>query len=199
MKLEKGWSVMMRKRPNRPIDRTLFQAGKEESLNAGALDTPERVLAYCQDQGLIDGNATNIQGLIEGNPELSLDFENIGEYDAYIEKTDEKHYRIVINSKHSPTRQRFSMTHEYVHYQVHRQEIKNMPRGERILHRSEERNRIEYQANNYAAEILMPELAFLQISRAKNGDISEIAKEFRVSPLAVRYRARTLGIAGHGL
>ena len=189
----------MRKRPIRPIDRTLFSAGEEQPLDAAVLDTPERVLAYCQDQGFFDGNATDIRDLIEDNPELSLDFEDIGEYDAFIEKTDENQYRIVINSKHPPTRQRFSMAHEYVHYQVHRQEIENMPRGERILHRSEERNSREYQANQYAAEILMPKLAFTQIARAKNGDISEIAKEFHVSPLAVRYRAKILGIAGHGL
>lgn len=189
----------MRKRPNRPIDRTLFSAGQEQSLNAAALDTPERVLAYCRDQDLFDGNATDIQGLIEDNPELSVEFEDIGQYDAFIEKTDENQYRIVINSKHSKTRQRFSMAHEYVHYQVHRQEIENMPRGERILHRSEERDRIEYLASQYAAEILMPEVTFRQIALVKSGHISEIAAEFHVSPLAVRYRAKALEIAGHGL
>lgn len=189
----------MRKRPNRPIDRALFNADDVQSLNAAALDTPERVLAYCQDRGFFDGVATDIQGLIEDNPELSLEFEDIGEYDGFIEKTGDNRYQIVINSRHSQTRQRFSMAHEYVHYQVHRQEIENMPRGERILYRSEERDRIEYQTNQYAGEILMPELTFKQIARAKNGDISEIAKEFQLSPLAVRYRAKSLEISGHGL
>lgn len=189
----------MRKRPIRPIDRTLFKFDEEQSLIATALDTPERVLAYCRDHGFLNGNVTDIQQLIEDNPELTLTFENIGDYDAYIEKIDEHHFRIVINSKHSKTRQRFSMAHEYVHYQVHRQEIENMPHGERILHRSEEKNRIEYQANEYAAEILMPELSFKQVAHIKNGDIAEIAEEFNLSPLAVRYRAKNLGIAGHGL
>lgn len=188
-----------RKRPNRPIDRSIFPSGEEQLLDASALDTPERVLAYCQDRGLIDRVAVDIQTLIEENPNLSLNFEDIGEYDAFIEKTGEDKYRIVINSKHSRTRQRFSMAHEYVHYQIHRSEIENMPHGEKILHRSEERNTIEYQASQYAGEILMPELPFKQIARVKNGDISEIAKEFQVSPLAVRFRAKTLGISGHGL
>lgn len=187
------------KRPKRPIDRTLFEVGEGQSLDPAALDTPERVLAYCKDQGLINGNATDIQRLIEDNPELSLDFENIGKYDAYIEKTAENHYRIVINSRHSKTRQRFSMAHEYVHYQAHRQKIENMPPGERILHRGEEPDEIEYLANRHAAEILMPSSAFKQIVRARNGDISKIAKEFQVSPLAVRYRAKALEIGGHGL
>ena len=190
---------MMRKRPKRPIDSHLYPVVEGQLLNAAALDTPERVLAYCKDLGLFNGNATDIQALIEDNPELSLDFEDIGEYDAFIEKTGDNQYRIVINRKHSKTRQRFSMAHEYVHYQVHRDEIENMPRGERILHRSDERDKIEYLANAYAGEILMPELTFKQIARAKNGDISEIAKEFNVSDLAVRFRAKTLKVAGHGL
>ena len=189
----------MRKRPNRPIDRTLFDFGEERVLDAAALDTPERVLAYCQDQGFFNGTITNIQGLIEDNPELSLDFEDIGEYDAYIKKVGDNHFQIVINKKHSKTRQRFSMAHEYVHYQVHRKEIENMHLGERILHRNEDRDSIEYQANQYAGEILMPETTFTQIAHEKNGDIPEIAKEFHVSPLAVRFRAKILGISGHGL
>lgn len=189
----------MKKRPNRPIDRAIFNAGQDQALDAAALDTPERVLAYCRDHGYIDGNATNIRSVIEGNPELTLEFEDIGEYDAFIEKTHDDHYRIVINNKHSLNRQRFSMAHEYVHYQVHREQIESMPHGERILHRSEERDRVEYQANQYAAEILMPELAFKQVARASNGDITIIAREFNVSALAVRYRAKSLGIVGHGL
>lgn len=189
----------MRKRPKRPIDTKLYRADEEQSFDATALDTPERVLAFCHDHGFLDGDATDIRRLIESNPALSLHFEDIGGYDAYIEKVKDDRYRIVINRKHSQTRQRFSMAHEYAHYQVHRDEIEKMPHGERILHRSEERDNIEYQASQYAAEILMPELAFTQIARAKNGDISEIAKEFHVSPLAVRYRAKSLRIAGHGL
>lgn len=188
----------MRKRPKRPIDKELFAAGDEQSVNASALDTPERVLAYCQQRGFSDGVATDIQELIEDNVDLRLDFEDIGKFDAFIEKMEDGHYRIVVNSRHSITRQRFSMAHEYVHFQVHRNDIQGMPRGERILYRSDERDTTEYQANQYAAEILMPELAFKQVARATNGDISEIAKEFQVSPLAVRFRAKTLRIPGHG-
>lgn len=188
----------MLKRPNRPIDRTIFGAGKEQSLDAAALDTPERILAYCRDRGLIVGVATNIQGLIEENSKLELEFRDIGEYDAYIEKIGDDNYRIVINGKHSVTRQRFSMAHEYVHYQLHRDDIKRMPHGERILFRSEERDVREYQANQVAAEILMPESEFKQVARANNGEISVIGAEFHVSPLAVRFRAKTLEIAGHG-
>jgi Zn-dependent peptidase ImmA (M78 family) len=190
---------MMRKRPNRPIDKSLLDNIFEEGLDLDALDTPERIVAYCRDKGFYNGNATNIQELIEDNPKLNLEFQDIGKFDAFIEKTNADCFRIVINKRHSATRQRFSMAHEYIHYQFHRKEIEEMPRGERIMHRGDELNRIEYQANQNAAEVLMPDPDFRQVTHAKNGDISAVAKEFKVSLLAVRYRAKSLGISGHGL
>ncbi len=189
----------MRKRPNRPIDTAIFNAMAIQSFDANALDTPERILAYCREKKFFNGSSTDIRRLIEDNPELELAFEDLGENDAYIEKIESSKYRIVINSKHPKKRQIFSMAHEYVHYQVHRNEIEGMPHGEKILHRSEERNRIEYQANQYAAEILMPEPEFKQVVRAQNGVVSKIAECFDVSQLAVRFRAKFLDIAGHGL
>jgi len=189
----------MIKRPIRPIDRGIFNTAKSQSFDVVALDTPERVLAYCRERGFINGSSTDIKKLINDNPKLTLVYEELGENDAYIEKTGDNQYRIVINSRHPKKRQKFSMAHEYVHYQVHRIEIENMPHGEKILHRSEERDRIEYQANQYAAEILMPEEVFRRVVREKNGDISKISDDFGVSQLAVRYRAKSLEIKGHGL
>lgn len=189
----------MRKRPNRPIDSSIFNTAEIQTFDVAALDTPERILAYCRKKGFISGNSTNIENLIKDNPRLTLAYEELGENDAYIKETGDNQYRVVINSRHPKKRQKFSMVHEYVHYQVHRSEIEKMPHGEKILHRSEERDRIEYQANQYAAEILMPEEVFRRVVHEKNGNISKISDDFGVSQLAVRYRAKLLGISGHGL
>ena len=189
----------MRKRPIRPIDKDIFPTAESPSLDVTALDTPERVLAYCREKGFIDGSSTDIEKLIEDNPKLTLEYEELGENDAYIQETGDNQYRIVINSGHPKKRQKFSMAHEYVHYQNHRSDIKKKPRGEKILHRSEERNRIERLANQCAAEILMPEEVFMRVVQEKNGNISEVADDFGVSQLAVRYRAKSLEIEGHGL
>lgn len=189
----------MRKRPNRPIDRSKFLAEANAAFDVAALDTPERVLAYCKNVGLMDGNSTDIEAVIRANENLILEFLSIGEFDAYIEKISDEKYKIVINRDKPKVRQIFSMAHEYAHYQLHRPAIEKMPHGERILHRSEERNPIERQANRFAADILMPEDAFHQVVRAHGGNIAEVAKVFQVSQIAVRYRAKSLGIAGHGL
>lgn len=190
----------MKKRPNRPIaqdDRR--QATSPQLVDALALDTPERILAYCREMGFINGTITDVQRLIEGTPNLSLSFEDIGENDAYIRRLDDGSFSIVVNKKHPRTRQRFSMAHEYIHFQMHRPEIDGMALGEKILHRNDERNRIEYQANSGAGEILMPENVFRRVAIENKGSIAALAEAFDVSTLAVRFRARELGIPGHGL
>ena len=187
----------MRKRPQRPIAQ---QAPALPELNADALDTTERVIAYCIKNDLIDGTEVNIESLIELNPNLTLKKKNLKEgIDAHIRELAENKYEIAVNSQHSRTRQRFSMAHEFAHYQLHRDNLAAYAVGERILHRSDERNLIEQQANTFAANLLMPEDLFrAEVSRT-SGNITELAKRFNVSPLALRYRAKTLGFRVHGV
>jgi Zn-dependent peptidase ImmA (M78 family) len=193
----------MRKSPRRPISRSNSAADQiyESALSQDviALDTPERVVEYCRKAGLINGTETNIEELIRKTPGLELEFADTSPNDAYIEKLDEENYRIVINSKHPRNRQRFSMAHEYVHYQMHRPDIEKMPKGERIMHRNDERDRVEYQANRYAGMILMPEDVFREAVNTFSGNIQSIAEAFGVSTLAARFRAKDLEIRGHGL
>ena len=188
----------MRKRPNRPLKPNQDNDQTSIPLDFIALDTPERIIEFCRSRGYVEGQSTDIQKLIEDTPNLNLEFDDLGEYDGSIKKIGEDEYLISINSRHSPKRQRFSMAHEYVHFQFHRDLIEKMPEGEKILHRSEERNRVEYQANRVAAEILMPEKIFVQKAKELNGDIVQLSKLFDVSTLAVRYRAKELGFRGHG-
>ena len=64
-------------------------------------------------------------------------------------------YSIYVNAKHSDTRRRFTIAHEIAHYMSHRGYI-----GDGIvddaLYRSKLSSRLETQANQLAAEILMP-------------------------------------------
>lgn len=186
----------MKKRPNRPIDPTVLGTVTfETDLDATALDTPERILEYFRKKQYIRNGCTSIEAAINENPELELAYEDLGDADAYIMKLADNRFRIAINSRHHKNRQRFSMAHEYAHYQLHREQIGTTPEGERILFRNAERNPIEYQANRVASEILMPEQEFAELVRSANGDIRAIATIFDVSPEAVRVRASQLGWA----
>ncbi|WYK06609.1 ImmA/IrrE family metallo-endopeptidase [Cereibacter sphaeroides f. sp. denitrificans] len=187
----------MRKAPNRPIRKP---APALPDLDVGALDTTERVVQYCIRHGLIDGVELDIERLIEKNPYLTLTRKPLPDgIDAYIKETRPNHFEIGVNSKHSRTRQRFSMAHEFAHYQLHRANLNDLAEGERILHRSDERNFVEYQANTFAASILMPEDIFRSEVKRTQGDVNLLAERFGVSPLALRYRAKNLGMKGHGV
>jgi Zn-dependent peptidase ImmA (M78 family) len=187
----------MRKAPKRPTSANA-SAPVIPFLAADALETPERVITYCFKNKLINGVEINIEKLIDLNDDLKLIKEDLGEgIDAFIREISPGKYEIAVNSKHSFTRQRFSMAYEFAHYQLHRENLAEFAEGERILHRS--RNIIERQANVFAANMLMPEALFREEVRRTRGDITLIAKRFNVSPLVLRYRAKSLGMRGHGV
>lgn len=187
----------MRKAPKRPIAN---HAPALPDLDVDALDTTERVINYCLKHSLISGVEVDIERIIQLNPHLTLRKVPLPDgIDAYIRETTAGNFEIGVNSKHSATRQKFSMAHEFAHYQLHRSNLASFAEGERILHRSDERNSIEYQANSFAAEFLMPEDLFRAEIHASNGDVPTIAARFGVSQLAVRYRAKNLGMRGHGV
>lgn len=189
----------MKKRPNRPMDPdVLASVSFGSELDPSALDTPERIIEYFRSQGFIANGCTSIESAIAANPELELCFEDLGDNDAYIMKKEDSGFKIAVNSKHHKNRQRFSMAHEYVHYQLHREQIGMKPVGERILYRNAERNPIEYQANRVAGEILMPHEEFLAFVKETGGNIRAIANVFNVSLEAVRVRAMKLGYVLNG-
>lgn len=187
----------MRKAPKRPI------ANAPQStppLDIDALDTTKRVIDFCVQNGLIDGVSTDIEGLIDMDPNLVLRKVPLRDgIDAYIREISPGMFEIGVNSNHSSTRQKFSMAHEYAHYRLHKGHLSQLAEGERILHRSDERNVLEQQANSFAAEILMPEDIFREEVRRSSGEVAVMAKRFGVSPLALRYRAKNLGMRGHGV
>lgn len=186
----------MKKRPERPIDPTVLGTFTfDRDLDPTALDTPERILEYFRRKQFIKNGCTSIEDAIKENPELDLVYEDLGDADAYIMKLADGRFRISINSRHHKNRQRFSMAHEYAHYQLHREHIGTKPEGERILFRNAERNSIEHQANRLASEILMPEAEFIDFVSRESGDVRAIATIFDVSPEAVRVRASQLGRA----
>jgi Zn-dependent peptidase ImmA (M78 family) len=101
---------------------------------------------------------------------------------------------IQVNYSHSPTRRRFTVAHELGHYCLH-QDILNQ--NSEIL----ERNTLstvgvdvnEIEANNFAAELLMPAQEFIKQYNSL-GIIKKIAEYFFVSELAVQTRLLNLGI-----
>lgn len=105
---------------------------------------------------------------------------------------------IGVNSLHHPLRQRFTIAHELGHLELHREMIEsavhvdedfpaNFPALMRDPKSATGTERIEIEANEFAAELLMPEALIVQALIGKQFDIEddrpieELEKRFRVS------------------
>jgi Zn-dependent peptidase ImmA (M78 family) len=122
---------------------------------------------------------------------------------------DIKKDRIIIgvNANHIGTRQRFTIAHEIGHLLLHNEEtfhIDKKTEGFSVRLRNEEStkgtDRIEREANLFAAELLMP-FEFIKKDMEEIGDIDllhgdetiRLAKEYNVSNRALTYRLANLG------
>ncbi|WFU65810.1 ImmA/IrrE family metallo-endopeptidase [Bradyrhizobium brasilense] len=108
---------------------------------------------------------------------------------------------IGVNALHHPNRQRFSAAHELAHHELHAKEIRktvHVDREFRVLLRddvsSQGVNPLEIEANAFASELLMPrELLMTALGDGgldldDEAGIDALARKFRVSPAAMRYR-----------
>ncbi|ANS43745.1 ImmA/IrrE family metallo-endopeptidase [Serratia inhibens] len=104
---------------------------------------------------------------------------------------------MTVNSLHHPNRQRFTIAHELGHFIKHSSQIDFFE--DKVFFRNGETNDFEIEANKFAAELLMPELAFRDFIENSSKLVSDIADFFHVSSMAVRVRAKQLGFEGHNL
>jgi Zn-dependent peptidase ImmA (M78 family) len=115
--------------------------------------------------------------------------------------------RIVVgvNEKHAPTRQRFTIAHEFGHLVLHRGRPLVVDQGRINLRdrRSSLATDIEeIEANSFAAELLMPATAVLREFRIQAdqggqdlaGIKRDLAQVFAVSDQAMEYRLANLGL-----
>lgn len=98
---------------------------------------------------------------------------------------------ITVNATHPESRQRFTIAHEIAHFILHRDAI-----GDGIvddgMYRSGKPEKLERQANQYAAEILMPWKLVIDKYRAGKTTPAELAREFKVSAAVAEIRLREL-------
>ncbi|MCL7999647.1 ImmA/IrrE family metallo-endopeptidase [Brucella sp. 21LCYQ03] len=182
---------MISKSPRRPSGSATPPSSTH--LPPSVLSTPEQVISYYSRLGLPVDNSIDIEEIIRRNSEITLVYLDLGINDAYIKKTSSDTFEIAINSKHHKNRQKFSMAHEYAHYLLHREKIASMPVGEQILHRNQDKNSVEYQANKFASELLMPSNLVRKALIKNNGSIKGAADHLGVSQEAFLYRAEALG------
>jgi len=97
-------------------------------------------------------------------------------------------FDILLAQYTSPIRDRFTLAHEIGHYYLHSNQGDNP-----IVATRKGSTRIEWEANWFAAELLMPRSEFQRIHR-KLREWPAIACHFKVSVDAVKVRGSSLGI-----
>ena len=111
---------------------------------------------------------------------------------------------IGVNALHAPNRRRFTLAHELAHIVLHRDELEHAVHVDRgSLRRdalaAEGVDPIEIEANAFAAALLMPERLLISELKRQPVDLEDdaavaaLAKRFRVSDAAIRYRLNSLG------
>ena len=103
-------------------------------------------------------------------------------------------YEIFVNGQHPLVRRRFTIAHELAHFILHRDEIGNGITDD-VLYRSGLSNKMEKEANQLAADILMPWKLLDPILDSGESDIRELADMFKVSPSTMSIR---LGVPYEG-
>ena len=108
---------------------------------------------------------------------------------------------IGVNALHHPNRQRFSAAHELAHHVLHADEIRqavHVDKGIRVLFRDDlsalGTEPMEIEANAFASELLIPGELLAAALEGSGVDIEDedgveaLARRFRVSPAAMRFR-----------
>lgn len=115
---------------------------------------------------------------------------------------EDNRYIIRINRNEARERQRFTLAHEIAHYLLHRHVIDSYPDGitDNVLYRSGAPEKIEYEANRLAADLVMPISIVEDKIRSFGGIVNEAAIErmaeiFDVSKAAMEIRLSTFAEA----
>lgn len=131
---------------------------------------------------------------------MSVDFKNDGSANI-VYNNDSEQFIIYVNSKQKKERQRFSIAHEIAHYLLHKNEIKEKGKVDRIGYDSLS-NEQEREADKLAAQILIPEntikkklseLRHQENEIIKSNTVIELASYFKVSIAVIAIKLRELG------
>ena len=150
------------------------------------------ILKKAQESGLYINKALKIEELISTFDDIEIKYEVMDASKSGALGFSNGKWIMIINSNHNPKRQRFTMAHELGHYMLHKG--KNTEFVDATFFRGNDMDSIEYNANEFASRLLMPENALRKlIDEDKIKNIGELASAFDVSSAAMKYRVISLG------
>lgn len=110
---------------------------------------------------------------------------------GYLEHRNGTWY-VGVNALHHRNRRRFTIAHEIAHYVLHRRDASSF-HDNTFARRANSHDRMEQEADRFAAELLMPEGAVRQSIANGVTSVTALADAFGVSALAMKFRLKKLG------
>lgn len=184
------------------------------TLDAIESDAQSLLESYGKSFGAVKSPPVPVESILEKHLGLSLDFEDLGI--GVLGTTSVEDKSVFIDESLEPDahpenegRFNFTIAHELGHWQLHRQFIlKNTKDGQPVpvvCRETQRKTRAEYQADTFAACLLIPRALIFKRWRAVTGDtrsqgtkefskdlLLALARDFRVSLAAMRARLETL-------
>jgi len=122
---------------------------------------------------------------------IIVEYESMAGHAGKIERKlggKEPQYVITINSDDSVNRQKFTLAHEIAHFIKHRKQLDAGGIVDNAMYRSLLPEQMEWEANRYAAQLLMPLSAMKQLWFEGLRDDSSFAERLGVSEHAASIR-----------
>ena len=98
---------------------------------------------------------------------------------------------IRVNKNQNIRRQRFTVAHELGHYMMHRNKSESFT--DEVFFRTEKKDAIEYRANEFASQLLMPEERVRRAIAGGDRNLGKLSERFNVSSAAMKARVQELG------
>lgn len=117
------------------------------------------------------------------------------DYDAKLSGNKDEGYCVSYDKNQLSERQQFSIAHELGHLLLHK--IKNESSQKAYYRKIGNNSRLEWEANEFAAALLMPREEFINVCMNNadafgNVDLNVVAKNFGVSKQAAKVRGSVL-------
>jgi Zn-dependent peptidase ImmA (M78 family) len=137
----------------------------------------------------VDGKNVALVGAICKKLGINIIFANLpnGHAGFYDHQTN----TIMVNDEQPATRNLFTVAHELGHYILHKG---TNNRYDKYHKYTPEEIKREFEANDFAAKLLMPEYKFVEEFQRQNGNLLQLQKIFGVSLDAIKYRAMNLSL-----
>lgn len=138
-----------------------------------------------------DGLILDVEKLVQFIPDVKLEYADMDSTLSGSLSKQDGIWLIRVNKVHSKTRQRFSIAHELGHFVYHKDDEKEFV--DTTFFRGLTSDNLEYTANKFASELLMPEEQVRNLIDKDNvRNVADLAARFGVSSSAMLYRVKEL-------